>query len=345
MINILVDKIVQKLTSFPASVIISVMTAIVVLISVPLVYFIVILFCIEYTSFFFVLSIITPLLIAPGILFFMIKLSKHLLYFKEALEKEIQKNKQQDLVLFEKARFVLMGEMMANISHQWKQPLNTVGLAIVSLRTSNKIDDSMNKYFDIMEDNVSYLAATIDDFMSFFDKKAHSEMRDLDAIVKEIKSIIYTHISNKDIELKITLDKSYGNIEIASSISQVILNLLNNAKDAAAATTKHKEIKLHFTSNKYGLEIECCDNGQGIDDTIKDKIFDPYFTTKERKQGNGIGLYMSKEIVHKVFDGKIDLNSRKCSQSSISPIDEGEKTCFYIAIPYSENCILQKEHK
>ena len=82
-----------------------------------------------------------------------------------------------------------MGEMMANISHQWKQPLNTIGLSVVNARMSNK------------EDNVNYLASAIDDFMSFFDKKTHIEIRDLEDVLKEIKSIIQVHIANRGIGL------------------------------------------------------------------------------------------------------------------------------------------------
>lgn len=341
----MINKITSKLTSTSVFVVISVVSTIVVMISIPLVYVLVLLFGVEYTNFMLLASIIAPLLMVPGTVYIMIKLSKHLVYFKEALDVEIQKNKKHDLMMFEQARFVLMGEMLANISHQWKQPLNTIGLAIVNARTTEKTKDEVENNFDIMEDNTKYLASTINDFMSFFAHKTNSERRDIDSIIKEIKSIIYTHISNKNIELEITVDKSYGNIEVASSISQVILNLLNNAKDACSKTSKRKEIKLQFTSNEYGLEIECCDNGEGIDEEIKDKIFDPYFTTKEKNQGTGIGLYMSKEIVQKIFAGKIAVSSREYSRSSMYPVDNSGKTCFYIAIPYSKNCVLVEEYE
>ena len=248
-------------------------------------------------------------------------------------------------MLFEQARFALMGEMMANISHQWKQPLNTIGLAVVAMRTSNQSEDERDNHFEIIENNINYLAATVDDFMSFFDKKTNIEIRELGSIIKEVKSIIATHILNKNIELEIIVDDSYGNVEVASSISQVILNLLNNAKDAFEDDSKRREIKLQFTTNEYGLEIECCDNGEGIEESIKDKIFDPYFTTKGKTQGTGIGLYMSKEIIQKIFNGKINLSSRQYSRSNLYPADNSGKTCFYIAIPYSENCLLKEDYE
>ena len=344
MSNKSMEKAILKLSASSSAIVVLFGTMIVLAISIPLVYILCLIFGAEYTNVILIMSIAAPTLMVPPTILIMIKLSKYLTYFKETLEEEIQKNKQNDIVLFEQARFAIMGEMMANISHQWKQPLNTIGLAIVSVRTSNKTEDEMDKHFDIVEDNINYLATTIDDFMSFFDKKTYLEIRELDSIVKEVKSIIGTHISNKNIEFEITVDDTYGSVEISSSISQVVLNLLSNAKDAFTEDTQRKEIRLQFTTNEYGLEIECCDNGQGVDESIKDKIFDPYFSTKEKKQGTGIGLYMSKEIVQKIFNGKIALSSREISRSTLLPLDNSEKTCFYIAVPYSQNCILKEKY-
>ena len=345
MLDRLMEKGIVKLSSCSPTVIIILISIIVVATSIPIVYLLVMLFGAEYTTLVFIMSIAAPALMVPPTIAIMIKLSKHLVHFKEALEDEVQKNKEGDLILFEQARFALMGEMMANISHQWKQPLNTISLSVVNLKTSDKTEDEMDKHFDIMEDNVNYLATTIDDFMSFFDKRTHLETRDLNSIVKEIKSIIGAHISNKNIELQITIDDSYGGIEISSSISQVVLNFLSNAKDSLEGEDKRKMITLQFTSNEYGLEIECCDNGKGIDEKIKDKIFDPYFSTKEKQQGTGIGLYMSKAIIQKIFHGQINLSSRKQSRSSRHPVDNSGRTCFYIAIPYSKNCLLIEDYK
>ena len=339
------SKMIKILGTYTPLTIILVFTLPVIVSSVLAAYIFSLLFVEEYTRFLFIVSALIPMILVPAVVYIFLIISKHLKYFKETLEEEIQNSKKKDLILFEQARFALMGEMMANISHQWKQPLNTIGLAVVAMRTSDQSEDERDKHFEIIEDNINYLATTVDDFMSFFDKKVHNEMRDLNSITKEIKSIIDTPISSKNIELEIIIDNSYGDIEIASSISQVVLNLLSNAKDAFDDNTARKEIKLQFTSNEYGLEIECCDNGSGIDEKIKDKIFDPYFSTKAKKQGAGIGLYMSKEIIQKIFDGKIDISSREYSRSSMHPVDNSEKTCFYVAIPYSGNCVLKKGYE
>ncbi|MDD2448246.1 MAG: HAMP domain-containing sensor histidine kinase [Sulfurimonas sp.] len=273
-----------------------------------------------------ILSIVLPMLLTPPVISTFIKLSKHLKHFQEELEIEIKNNKKKDLMLFEQARFALMGEMLANISHQWKQPLNTIGLCVANARLSN--EESIERNFDIIEKNVNYLASTIDDFMSFFDKKTYTQIRNLEDILTEVKSIIYMQITSKGISLEIEVNGDERDILLASSISQVLLNLLNNAKDAINDNMKDKKISLKFNVRDANLEIVCCDTGSGIAPEIKDKIFDPYFTTKHKTQGTGIGLYMSKQIVQKIFDAEIYF--------------EIESGCFRINLPYSDRCMLKK---
>lgn len=292
----------------------------------------------EHTEQLFKFSVIIPLITTPVIVSFMLLMTKHLKFFKENLEEEIEKNKKKDIMLFEQARFVLMGEMMANISHQWKQPLNTINLAVISAKTSNAAGKDLNRYFNIMEDNVNYLATTIDDFMSFFDKKTHLELRSLENIIKEIRSIIQTHIKNREINLNIEINENTKDIMIASSISQVILNLLNNAKDAFDDNATNKNITLTFSVKNLILKIVCRDNGRGIPVDIQDKLFDPYFTTKSKTQGTGIGLYMSKQIVQKLFNGDIDIDAKRGILK-----ERRRDTCFYIDIPYSDNCIIKEQ--
>ena len=180
-----------------------------------------------------------------------------------------------------------------------------------------------------MEDSTNYLASTVNDFLSFFDKRTSMELRELGELIKEVKSIINAHIDNKKIILQINMAEDAEHIMILSSITQVILNLLNNARDALENLQKEdKKIELSIKTDEKGLLIECVDNAKGIEKSICHKVFDPYFTTKHRKKGTGIGLFMSKEIVHKVFDGDISLES-----------SNSKGTRFYVFVPYSNNCM------
>lgn len=321
--------LIDTIASYNHTKVVLISTFISTLFSIPLVYICVLFFGEEYGRVYLALSIILPILITPGMIALVLMLATKFLFIRKHLEEELQK---KDKILFEQARFILMGEMMANISHQWKQPLNTISLAVVTAKTSDASKEQSERYFDIIEDNVNYLASTINDFMSFFDKRSSVEMRSLNNLVKEIQSIIETRIKNKQITLEIEFDAKCEDSMIASPVSHVILNLLNNAVDAfEGLQNEHKKIALRFVKTKEGMEIECCDNGNGIDKELQTKIFEPYFTTKRKKKGTGIGLYMSKEIVEKMFTGSIVLGEKN-----------DYPTCFIISLPYSKNCALKK---
>ncbi|MDY0116430.1 MAG: HAMP domain-containing sensor histidine kinase [Sulfurimonadaceae bacterium] len=330
MLSKIQEKIVAKILTYSPTTVVVMSMVIATFLSVPSVYLLSIIFDQSYTTFLFTLTIAMPLLITPVVVIVLLKMVKHLNYYKKYLEFEIEKSKEKDIVLFEQARFSIMGEMLANISHQWKQPLNTIGLAIVSLRTSSLSEDEYERYYDIMEDNISHLATTINDFSSFFDQKTHLEIRTIDSIIKEIHSILGIYLKNKNITLSVEEDNQLGTVQFASSISQVLLNLINNAKDAFENNQQNKSILLAFTTLSDGVIITCCDTGKGIDSEIQKKIYDPYFSTKTNKRGSGIGLYMSKQIIQKLFNGTLEIEK-----------NSNYSTCFTIRLPFSHNCILQ----
>ena len=328
--NATLDKVVAIISSSRPKKLVLLATFFVLVSSIPLVYLSTLLFSVEYTAFLLMLSIALPLLLTPVTIAILIKITKNLSYFKESLEEEIEKNKAKDIMLFEQARFVLMGEVIQNLSHQWKQPLNTINLALLNAKLTAATPEEQLKYFDIMESNTNYLASTIDDFMSFFDKRTYLELKTLEALIHEIRSIIDVHIKSHNVKLSILTDTINTKVMIASSIAQVILNLINNAKDALEQVDGEKNIILTFSTTSDSLEIVCCDNGSGIEESLREKIFHPYFTTKNKTQGTGIGLYMSKQIIQKIFSGTLELKkTQKCT------------TCFELRLPYSDNCKLE----
>ena len=297
--------------------------------SIPTVYIASLIADVEYNGFLLAISIALPLLLAPLTIAFVVNLSINLKHVKEHLAEEIEKNKAKDILLFEQARFALMGEMLANISHQWKQPLNTINLSIISARFAVKNEKRREKSYDIIEENVNYLASTINDFMSYFDKRAHSELRNLEDIVLEIKNIAGSTIENAGVTFFVKMDFEDQEIRVASSISQVLINLVNNARDALVNKDIAKEIALTFSVRTEKLVVTCCDNGEGVAEEIREQIFNPYFTTKAKAQGTGIGLYMSKQIVDKFFMGELTLK------------DGQDKTCFIVSIPTGEHCKIE----
>lgn len=333
-LNKIQEKAVLWIFSYSPKAIVWMSVFLATFLSIPSVYMMSKIFNQDYTAFIVGISIAMPLLITPPIIIVLLKLVKHLNYYKKYLELEIEQSKQKDMVLFEQARFSIMGEMLANISHQWKQPLNTIGLAIVSMRTSQLDEDAYDRYYDIMEDNISYLATTIDDFSSFFDQKSHLEIRTIENIIKEIHSIMDVYLNNKSIKFIVEIENQLGTVHFASSISQVLLNLINNAKDAFENHQQNKSIVLTFTTLKDGVKITCGDTGKGIAPEIQKKIYDPYFSTKTKKRGSGIGLYMSKQIIQKLFEGTLEIEQ-----------NSKYSTCFSIVLPFSHSCILQNKGK
>ena len=229
--NSLLNKLVAYITELSTFKLIFLITSGVLILSVVFVFTFVKIFDQEYTSFLFALSVILPLILNPLVIILIMKLTKHLRYYKKHLEEEIQKNKEKDLILYEQARFVVMGEMMANISHQWKQPLNNISLVVLSTKFSEeKSLEEIEKAFDIIESNVSYLAQTVNDFLSFFDKRSHQELRFLDEIITEIQSIVSVQLEAKKIHLLFEKSEGAENVLIASSIVQVLLNLINKCQ-------------------------------------------------------------------------------------------------------------------
>lgn len=284
-------------------------------------------------------TIFMPMLMAPPLLLFMINISHKMEEYKQALENEIEASNEKDILLIEQERFAFIGEMFANIAHQWRQPLNTINLTILSTKVAhmsgpNALDDSITKAFDTIEDNTHFLSNTIDDFRAFFQKHQLTNTIAINDVLKEIDSIMRAEIEKERIEYRINFENQHeGLLFFSSSISQVLLNLINNAIDSFPPTSEKKIIMISMRYYAEYATITVCDNGCGIEDTIKGDIFDPYFTTKEKSQGTGLGLYMSRQIIEKVFNGTIVVEDN-------NRFEEGG-TCFIITLPYSEHCYVE----
>lgn len=326
----IVDRLIGLIEKFSAFEIVIFLTTAVVFASIICVYIVTLLAGVVYRDIFLLFSIVLPLLLSPPLILLVIKLTKHLYEYKSFLSQEIQKSKEKDVIMYEQERFVFMGEMMANISHQWKQPLNTISLSIVDAKVSLYDPKKVERSFDIIENNVNYLASTVDDFLSFFDQKRYRDLKTLSEILSEVQSIYGGTLLANGIEFKVELANDAKDIVVAASIVQIILNLLSNAKDALHDSKENKSIVLRLITLDNMLKIRCCDSGQGVNESVMKSIFDPYFTTKEKKQGTGLGLYMSKQIVHVIFDGDIY-------------VDMFNHACFIVDLPYGENCMLEKK--
>lgn len=229
---------------------------------------------------------------------------------------EINKRRKQEQMLLHQSRLAAMGEMVGNIAHQWRQPLNALSIIIQNIQLSYKIDkltdDFMKKSVDDSLDLTLMMSKTIDDFRNFFEPTKNKTSISLNDIVYECVKIIGNSYENKNITLNIEKNL-LSNIYIhKNELIQVILNLLNNAKDALNENNiKNPCVNINFFEDESTQSIHISDNAGGIPEEIINKIFEPYFSTKTKKNGTGLGLYICKSIIEKYSNGKLIVTNEK----------------------------------
>jgi len=219
-------------------------------------------------------------------------------------------------ILKQQAKMAAMGEMIGNIAHQWRQPLNALSALNVGLgfkhKTGNLTDVEMEKFKEKSNDIIQNMSATIDDFTNFFQPNKVKEVFKVNNVIEGAIRFIsdsYTehkikilHCTNSDIEIN-----SYKN-----ELIQVLLNIFNNSKDAVIERKIENPLLIITTvQSENEVTISIQDNAGGVSIDVLDRIFDPYFTTKFKSQGTGIGLYMSKMIIEKSMRGSLYSENRE----------------------------------
>ena len=234
---------------------------------------------------------------------------------KKRIEDEVNKNKEQQLMMLQQSRLAQMGEMISMIAHQWRQPLNNLSLVnqlLISKYKKGKLNDEGVDYFKInSKKQINLMSTTIDDFRDFFKSekiKKEFDVRDTISNILDMTKPIYTSNSIK-IELLEDSDKVYKTVGYPNALAQAILNIINNAKDALVENEEvdEKKISISLEHHDEKIIIAILDNAGGIPLDIIDNIFDPYFSTKQEKNGTGLGLYMSKMIIEEQLDARIDV--------------------------------------
>jgi len=232
------------------------------------------------------------------------------------IKSAVSKNSAQEQMLIQQSRLAAMGEMIGNIAHQWRQPLNALSLILQNLHYAHEsgeldkeiIEHSLKKGEKLTEN----MSKTIDDFRNFFQPNKISQHFNIYESIVSAYELISGSYKNNNITLKILVDKSIEIDGYPNEFAQVLLNILTNAKDALK-TNNIQNPCVTITSNiqEDTLSIEVLDNAGGIDESILTKIFAPYFTTKDKDAGTGIGLYMSKMIIENNMGGKIIADNTK----------------------------------
>jgi len=232
---------------------------------------------------------------------------------EEKIDNEIEKNKKQQLILMQQSRLAQMGEMISMIAHQWRQPLNTLSLVSqgIYLKYSiGKLDnDSMEKFNTSSKNQIFQMSSTIDDFRNFFKPQKEKNIFNLSKTIYKVLELIAPIYKKEEIELDVDLEESIFINGYSNELGQTLINIINNAKDAILENDAPKLIKLYTRLENDKVLIIIEDSAGGIKQDILEKIFDPYFSTKDEKNGTGLGLYMSKVIVEEHMQGRLNAHN------------------------------------
>jgi len=223
----------------------------------------------------------------------------------------ISEIRSRDELLTEQSKLASMGEMIGAIAHQWRQPLNELSINIQNLDDDYEdglIDEQfIDEFIDENKKVITFMSNTIDDFRNFFRIDKTKEIFSVKEAIEQTLSIQGAQLKNHDIAL-IFSGEDFEINGFKSEFQQVILNIINNAKDALVSNNvKDAQIEIYLE----GRTIKLLDNGGGIPLDIIDRIFEPYFTTKEQGKGTGMGLYMSSMIIRDNMNGILDVKNRE----------------------------------
>ncbi len=237
--------------------------------------------------------------------------------YKKTLElrikAEVAENRNKDRMLHNQSKSVQMGEMLNMIAHQWRQPLNAISASAISVAMKLELDeldpDDVREHLTYIQWRVQKMSQTINDFMNFFKPDQEIQQFKLNDVMKDIESLMKAQLQGRGI--KILYDEN-NPILISSykkELAHVLINIIANARDAYEGL--HLDVKsinislTQFEENTLIISVRDC--AGGVKPENLDKIFNPYFTTKDQGKGTGIGLYMSRRIVREILHGSIEV--------------------------------------
>ena len=257
--------------------------------------------------------------------------TKELREINQSLEKSVEEKVseiiQKDKLLTAQSKQAVMGEMISMIAHQWRQPLSTITLQISNLQIKKMMGEEIDDlYIDKMlaqiSETIIYLSDTVDDFQTYFRPDKKPIKVEVHELLGKVINFVQPRLKGKKMSVVIKKENDIFINVYANELTQVILNIVNNAIDALEEVDKDgKTICLGVIDSEDVVQISVEDNGPGIDEENKEKLFEPYFSTKG-KNGTGLGLYMSQMIVEKQFNGKIEAQSSEEGSIFIVSIDK-----------------------
>ena len=245
--------------------------------------------------------------------------TKKLNEMNKNLEKMVEKKSneliQKENILNHQSKMAAMGEMIENIAHQWRQPLSVIATAATGAKLKkdygNLNDDEFYETMNIINNSAQHLSNTIDDFRNFFSTEKEMSSFEINIPLEKVLYLIDSKFKSKNIVV-IKNTQKINILGLINEFIQVLLNIINNSLDAFEENNyENKFIFIDIYKEKENLVLKIKDNAGGIKEEIINRIFEPYFTTKHKSQGTGIGLYMSTEIIKKHMNGNLSVSNKE----------------------------------
>ncbi len=259
-------------------------------------------------------------------------INRILLYTK--LINTIEENRQKDKTLSEQSKLAAMGEMIGNIAHQWRQPLSVISTGATGLMIQKEYGNLTDEFFiktcEMIDSNAQYLSKTIDDFRNFIIGDKKHVIFYLKERCNSFLHLVEPSIKSYNIKLILDVDDDIKIDGYPNELVQCVINIFNNAKDVLLELNESdRYIFISARVENKNVILEIKDSAGGIDKEVLPKIFEPYFTTKHKSQGTGLGLHMTYNLITSGMNGTI--NATNCTYV----YDDKEYTgaLFTISIP------------
>jgi len=253
---------------------------------------------------------------------------------EDKIKEEVFKNNDIQKQLFKSEKLAAMGEMIANIAHQWRQPLSVISVLATGIKVRHEMEMITPKFLDESCDNINtnaqYLSKTIDDFKNFL--KGDREKIDFNLLnqVNSFINIIKSSSSQNNINIIVNINKNINIFGFENELTQCIINIYNNSKDAYLENNiKNKLFIIESKEESSNVLITFKDNAKGIPSIVLPKIFEPYFTTKHQSQGTGLGLNMTYKLITQSMNGTIEASNTNYIYENINY----EGAMFTITLP------------
>lgn len=253
-------------------------------------------------------------------------------YINTNLERKVKsvlnENELKNHLLAQQSKFATTGELIENIVHQWKQPLTALNALLLNLQIKNSLEglseEELNEEVDRSTKLIRIMNSTIDDFRNFYKADKEKVEFSIESCMKDVVLILDSSLKMENIKVIDTIDADIKVVGFKNEFTQVLLNIVNNAKDAFVQNNiEHREIDISTSIENDKVALHVCDTAGGISEENLEKIFESHFTTKEALEGTGIGLHISKIIIENDMDGTINVENRKGG------------ACFILTFPLS----------